>query len=170
MAMINCPECNNTVSDQAAACPRCGYPINAQQTRTAPVVSPQQAPVNQQPYGVPNGYAPQYMQSFGQQRSSLYPQIRAYADAARGIFTLSVIGLVLCMGIGIIFALISQSKRKSLLPIREPIADPYELAEYQAAERKLKTAKTMSDITIIVVAVLFLIGIISSLVIALESY
>lgn len=29
MAMINCPEpeCNNIVSDQAAACPKCGYPI-----------------------------------------------------------------------------------------------------------------------------------------------
>ena len=27
MALINCPECGRQVSDQAAACPECGYPI-----------------------------------------------------------------------------------------------------------------------------------------------
>ena len=27
MALINCPECGNQVSDQAGACPNCGYPI-----------------------------------------------------------------------------------------------------------------------------------------------
>src|ERR1043165_9464768 len=27
MSMINCPECGNDVSDQAASCPRCGYPL-----------------------------------------------------------------------------------------------------------------------------------------------
>ena len=28
MALINCPECSNSVSDKAFACPRCGYPIS----------------------------------------------------------------------------------------------------------------------------------------------
>ena len=27
MAIINCPECSNSVSDKATVCPRCGYPI-----------------------------------------------------------------------------------------------------------------------------------------------
>ena len=27
MALINCPECGRQVSDKAAACPDCGYPI-----------------------------------------------------------------------------------------------------------------------------------------------
>ncbi len=27
MALIKCPECRGDVSDKAAACPRCGYPI-----------------------------------------------------------------------------------------------------------------------------------------------
>src|SRR5512146_1127790 len=27
MALINCPECEREVSDQAVACPHCGYPI-----------------------------------------------------------------------------------------------------------------------------------------------
>jgi hypothetical protein len=28
MALITCPECRRSVSDRAAACPQCGYPIN----------------------------------------------------------------------------------------------------------------------------------------------
>ena len=28
MALIDCPECNTEVSDQAAACPKCGYGLN----------------------------------------------------------------------------------------------------------------------------------------------
>jgi len=27
MALINCPECKQSVSDQAATCPKCGYPL-----------------------------------------------------------------------------------------------------------------------------------------------
>jgi hypothetical protein len=27
MALINCPECHGSVSDQALACPHCGYPL-----------------------------------------------------------------------------------------------------------------------------------------------
>ena len=29
MALIKCPECGRQVSDKAAACPDCGYPINS---------------------------------------------------------------------------------------------------------------------------------------------
>lgn len=28
MAIINCPECNNKVSDKAENCPHCAFPIN----------------------------------------------------------------------------------------------------------------------------------------------
>ncbi len=28
MALIKCPECGRSLSDQAAACPHCGYPVN----------------------------------------------------------------------------------------------------------------------------------------------
>lgn len=27
MALIHCPECRNEISDQASACPNCGYPV-----------------------------------------------------------------------------------------------------------------------------------------------
>lgn len=28
MALINCPECDHTVSDRATSCPKCGFPLN----------------------------------------------------------------------------------------------------------------------------------------------
>ena len=28
MALINCPECNNMISEKAKACPHCGYPVD----------------------------------------------------------------------------------------------------------------------------------------------
>lgn len=33
MAYINCPECGKNISDQADACPQCGYPINRKQKK-----------------------------------------------------------------------------------------------------------------------------------------
>lgn len=34
MALIHCPECGREISDQAAACPGCGYPLSKQNTHT----------------------------------------------------------------------------------------------------------------------------------------
>ena len=36
MALISCPECSHEVSDQAAACPNCGFPLRAK----APAATP----------------------------------------------------------------------------------------------------------------------------------
>ncbi len=33
MALVACPECNQQVSDKAAACPQCGHPIATAPTR-----------------------------------------------------------------------------------------------------------------------------------------
>ena len=32
MSLINCPECNHEVSDQAATCPNCGYILKTEKT------------------------------------------------------------------------------------------------------------------------------------------
>lgn len=34
MALINCPECNREISDNAKSCPHCGYSIKKEQTKT----------------------------------------------------------------------------------------------------------------------------------------
>lgn len=44
MALINCPECNSEVSDQAPQCVKCGYPISDLKNVTfPPVQQPSQA-------------------------------------------------------------------------------------------------------------------------------
>jgi hypothetical protein len=37
MALITCPECSRDVSDEAAACPHCGYPVRRPARRPEPV-------------------------------------------------------------------------------------------------------------------------------------
>ena len=49
MALLKCPECTHDVSDKAAACPHCGYPINTP-TSTKPRIR------NGKPTKLPNGY------------------------------------------------------------------------------------------------------------------
>lgn len=34
MAIIQCPNCGNSISDKASVCPKCGYSIDAQQVVT----------------------------------------------------------------------------------------------------------------------------------------
>lgn len=45
MALITCPECNGQVSDKAAACPHCGYPISAHQAKQKETEAEQPSPV-----------------------------------------------------------------------------------------------------------------------------
>lgn len=40
MALITCPECHQQISDQATACPNCGFPLS-KDTNTTPPIEPQ---------------------------------------------------------------------------------------------------------------------------------
>ncbi|MAA79209.1 MAG: hypothetical protein CL916_08100 [Deltaproteobacteria bacterium] len=47
MPLIKCPECSTQVSDQAPACPSCGFPINtALVEQNSQAVAPQAAPMH----------------------------------------------------------------------------------------------------------------------------
>lgn len=45
MSLITCPECHGQVSDKAAACPHCGYPITDQQTKPKEIETTHVSPV-----------------------------------------------------------------------------------------------------------------------------
>jgi hypothetical protein len=40
MALIDCPECAKSISDQAFACPSCGYPLRENRRQTFSFFSP----------------------------------------------------------------------------------------------------------------------------------
>lgn len=40
MALIECPECQSQVSDQAESCPKCGYPLEKQREAVRPASPP----------------------------------------------------------------------------------------------------------------------------------
>lgn len=56
MALLKCPECTHDVSDKAASCPNCGYPMNMQ-TSTKPRIR------NGKPTKLPNGFGTVYKMS-----------------------------------------------------------------------------------------------------------
>lgn len=53
MSILKCPECQHDVSDKAAACPHCGYPVNSP-TSTKPRIR------NGKPTKLPNGFGTVY--------------------------------------------------------------------------------------------------------------
>ena len=140
MAMINCPECGNPISDMAQSCPHCGYPIA----------------VNVNQWGAPAGaypYAPS-ANAMNSPRSSLYPQIRAFADEVKTIYVLGILSIVCCLGIGLIFEIINLVKIKNLtVPDTKQISAPYEMTEYTAAARQLQTAKKLTSIAFIITGI-----------------
>lgn len=67
MALLKCPECQHDVSDKAAACPHCGYPMNSP-TSTKPRIR------NGKPTKLPNGFGTVYKLSG--KRSKLFRAVK----------------------------------------------------------------------------------------------
>ena len=102
MAMISCPECNQSVSDQAVACPHCGYPIL---TRTTATMQPG-VPGQGYPPVPPPGY-PAFPQSYPPQSlppgyAALSPRITRQNSYLRGIAITALIGSILLILIGFV--------------------------------------------------------------------
>lgn len=142
MSMINCPECNNLISDKAAICPTCGCPIAANNT--------------QQSYSVGGFHSPPQTNPLNTQHTSMYPQIRAFSDDVKTLYVLSILSIVLCLGIGIIFEIIYMIKYKKVnRPDRSQINDPYEIGEYDAAVKKMDASRKLWSIAWIITGVAF---------------
>ena len=120
--MKYCSTCGKEIHDAAVICPHCGCPTAnyqaAQQTNKVHT------------------------------HSNYYPELKEYAGKVNSIFVFAILSLALCMGIGIIFAIINLIRINTLKPFTngKNLTNPTEIAEYNTVEKKLKTGSIMTAI------------------------
>lgn len=160
-----CSKCGKEIDDSAVICTGCGCPTSnyGKQTQTN---SPQQTQTQVNRTTVGSFNAPQstaYGSSYSEADKLIIPKLRQYISEVNSIFIMSVIGLVLSLGIGMIFAGIALYKVKKLPAINNTLDDPNLIADFQKAQKKLGTATILSMITILVFVIVGGIGFLSVL-------
>lgn len=152
-----CSKCGKEIDDSAIVCTNCGCPTSNYGKQAQTNASQQTATqVTRTAVGLYN--TPQttsYGASYSESDKLIIPKLRQYISDVNSIFVLSVIGLLLSLGIGIIFAGIAFYKIKKLPAINCEIDDPNLIADFQKAQKKLSTATTISCITLIIFALAF---------------
>lgn len=136
--MKYCSTCGKEIQDAAVICPHCGCPTaNYQATQQTNNVHT---------------------------HSDYYPKLKEYAGRVNSIFVFSILSLALCMGIGIIFAIINLIKINTLKPFDygKNLTNPTEIAEYNAIEKKLKTSRIMTAIGLGIAFILIFIIVVMS--------
>lgn len=136
-----CSKCGKEIEDQAIICPGCGCPTENYNKSVAVTEQTTSSPDNK------NNIASA-------------ATVARFSAEVKSIWVLSLIGLLLCLGIGIIFSLIALSKIKKLPAIDSEITDPRVMSDYEIAKRKLKSASTMASIGFCVPAFLILFSIV----------
>ena len=130
--MKYCAKCGKELYDEAVVCPNCGCPTADYGARTNP------------------GH------------SAEYPKLKEYVDKVNSAYVLGIISIILCMGIGLIFEIINLIKLSGLNNFSINLTIPSEIAEYQAAQRKLKTARTLTAVAMTITFVLIFILIVTA--------
>ena len=133
-----CSKCGQQILDEAVICPHCGCATGNYPNNTTNQTN--------------NGH------------SADYPQLKSFMEQVKTPYVLSIVSLVLCLGIGFIFAIISMIQCKNIQVPSLNLTTPADIAEFESAERKLSTAKRLSavslGIALIVLGLAFLIGMI----------
>ena len=109
-----CSKCGKEIDDEALVCPGCGC-----------------ATAN---------YQSQKKDSNSSTFSQDYLTIKDFEAKVQGVYGLSVVSLILFLGIGFIFSVIAWAKLKKIKIPEITTENPNEIAMFQAAKRKLRTA------------------------------
>ncbi len=90
MALIACPECQKQISDQATACPQCGYPLRErQQQQAAPTPPPVKRPARPP--------------TPAQRREETLPKASSGAEPTpSALVALNVLKIALCLCAGVV--------------------------------------------------------------------
>lgn len=131
--MSYCSSCGKEIMDQAVVCPHCGCAT---------------AQFNPQP---------------SNQFSHDYPAIRAYAEQAKQVKVLGIIGAVLMFGIGIIFTIIVWCKlAKTKVPVVRT-NNPLEIAELEKAKRDMLLGQRLSSIPMFAIGIVIIVASIAAI-------
>lgn len=95
--------------------------------------------------------------------SNDYPIIREFSEKVKSAYTFSLVGTILCLGIGIIFAIVAWMKLKVISVPQISTTHPNEIAEYESAKRQLRTCLTLALIPAIVLCFLGIFALCASL-------
>lgn len=181
-----CKTCGSEIDNSITVCPVCGSSVNEpvgaapQQPAYQPpqqpdfqAQQPPQQPNYQQPaYQQPNYQAQQqYVPQMGYQMNSGYV-LDQYVQCASSINTMSVCAVIfslLCGWIGLVLAIVSNSKIKSLPLITPETLDPSQVYIYQDAQKKVNTSKTLNTVAIVLFVINIIVGFISGFASGLAS-
>ena len=72
--------------------------------------------------------------------SNDYIAIKEFEDKVKSIYSVGIICLILCLGIGLIFSFVAWAKAKSIVVPQISTQNPHDRAIFESAKRKLKTA------------------------------
>ena len=158
-----CPNCGNNIEDNLANCPICGSPTAAQSQQ--PVQNPYIQPAqNQQMFQHPyvNQYQPNPYNNGMPGFAGNFPAIQEFAEQAKSLRNYGIAAAILMFGIGFIFSIYILVKAGKLKEPQLFNPTPDEIAQLEAAKKKLKTAKILAIIPFIACGLSFIISFISN--------
>ena len=137
--MSYCKNCGTNIGD-SKFCQNCGHPSAESSTATAtPTPSPTAST---------NGF------------SKYYPELCTYSSNATKIFVLGILSLIFCMGIGIIFEIISiviSAKVKKPFEHGDKLTNPIEISMYNTAKSRHKIGAILSSVALVITGILLFV-------------
>ena len=132
-----CSKCGKEIFNEAIVCPHCGCATNNYEKNTV---------------------------NTGIGHSADYPQLNRFSEQVKTPYVLSIVSIILCLGLGFIFAIITTIQCKNIVVPELNLTNPADVAEFESAKRKLGTAQRLSavslGIALIILGITFFIGMI----------
>ena len=137
-----CSKCGQQIADEAVICPHCGCATSNYQKNTDTTN---------------NGH------------SADYPQLKNFVEQVKTPYVMSIVSIVLCLGIGFIFAIISKIQCKNIQVPTLNLTTPADIAEFESAERKLSSAQRLSAISLGIALITVGLSIFIGMIIGISS-
>lgn len=122
-----CSKCGKEILDEAVICCHCGCATQ--------------------------NYASHIEKNVNGSKNKKDPKLIEFIGSVNSAYTLSIVSLVLCLGIGLIFELINAAKISKLQKENLQLASEDDIAAYQQAKIKLGKAFTLHNISLVITGI-----------------